>query len=413
MSQENNRLEDRQKIRVNKDKLFPFLAGAALLGSGILVYLVYRSYAWSIFLAFLLYVGFEGINDKLRKAFYKIRGGRDIAAILSSFFVIITTVGPAFFIIRLLVQESIQLFYQIKELISGEGIFELIYKFPLITDLLTSQPFFWVNLQLMLHNNLNRVGGEFDIQTIGDWLSNAYTIVLDGMTFTVTFLVNILFAMVMLYFLFRDGDLFFRIMERSMPIPPVYIRRFTERMKGILLAVLRGNVFVSILQGSAISLGLSICHIPNSVLWGAVAAVFSLIPVIGTSVVWLPAALYLGFVDNSPGYALFIVVYGIAIYLFLENIFKPMILDRELGIHPLFLFLAIVGGLKEFGFTGVIIGPLFVAFFMTVWNTYHFWESGGSEESPWNGFQSKTRPASHGAGDDVAESLQEQPEQEE
>ncbi|MCB1308570.1 MAG: AI-2E family transporter, partial [Leptospiraceae bacterium] len=59
----------------------------------------------------------------------------------------------------------------------------------------------------------------------------------------------------------------------------------------------------------------------------------------------------------------------------LENIVKPKLMDRKLGMHPLLLFFAILGGLTEFGFTGVILGPLFVTLFMTIWSIYHIWES--------------------------------------
>ncbi len=368
--------EERPRIRVNKETLFPFVTGAGLLFTGFLAFLVYRSYIWSAFLALLLFVGFDGFNRKLIKLFGRFKGGRDLSAVLSSIIVMTITLGPAIFIVRLLISEAIQIFFQVKDVFTGDKIFQLIYRFPYFNDLVTSQPFFWVNLQNMIVNNLNEVSGLMDTETIGDWLLNAYNLVLGSMTFTINFAVNIFFALVLLYFLFRDGEGFFRLMERRLPIPPVYSRRFAGRMKEILQAVIKGNVFVSVLQGTAVSIGLSICDIPNSVLYGSIAAVFSLVPVIGTAVVWLPVALYLAFINHSYGYAIFLAIYGTGMYVFLENIFKPLILDKKLGIHPLFLFLAIIGGIKEFGITGVIIGPLFVTLFMTVWNIYHFWESG-------------------------------------
>ena len=83
----------------------------------------------------------------------------------------------------------------------------------------------------------------------------------------------------------------------------------------------------------------------------------------------------MAFLRQEYAPALFLSIYCPAVYLILENVFKPILLDRKLALHPMFLFLAILGGIAEFGPSGVIIGPVVVTLFLTMWRIYHIWGS--------------------------------------
>ena len=120
--------EERPRIRVNKESLFPFITGAGLLFTGFLAFLVYRTYIWSAFLAILLFVGFDGLNRRLQRTFGGFRWGRDISAVLSSVIVMTITIGPAIIVVRLLISEAIQIFFQLKEILTGDKIDWLLKK---------------------------------------------------------------------------------------------------------------------------------------------------------------------------------------------------------------------------------------------------------------------------------------------
>lgn len=365
--------------RFHRELIFPFIVLALLLLTGFLAGLVYRSYLWPAFLAVFLFVGFYRFNQNLRNWLAFTGFSRDLAATISLIVVTVIILGPALYILQLLVEQAIQLFYQVRDLLTGDRIFHLVYSFPSITETVTSYPFFWVNIQTMINNNLAEAGSILDPENVGNYLANAYNFLLGSVTLTLNLTVSLIFSLILLYFLFRDGDRIYTTIRDSLPIDPAYTSAFAKRMKEILSAILKGNIFVSFLQGVAVFIGLTICDIPNAILYAAIASVFSLVPVIGTAPVWLPAAVYLGWIHGQIGCAIFLIVFGEGMYLFLENIFKPMILDRRLGIHPVMLFFAILGGIKEFGMSGVIVGPLLVALFMTVWNLYRIWESGPPE----------------------------------
>lgn len=350
---------------LNRETAFPYLSIVLMVGSSLLLVWLFSSFVWPVFLALVLYVAFEGIHKKFQNITGKYRG---LAATLSMLFVMIIIFGPILLLIRLLVLEAIDVTFRLKDILASDDVLKIVPLLPSFADPLTSDPFFWVDLQDTVLHVVDRYTSFLDPDKLGSLLGNAGSFVFGSMAVTVTIVVNLLFALILLFFLFRDGRVFYEFIEEVLPIPQDRLKIFVERLGESLRAVVRGNLFISILQGCALGLGVYFCGFSRGLLFGAVAAIFSLIPVVGTAVVWLPAALYLGFVENSYGLAAFMAIYGPAVYLVLENIVKPKILDRQLGIHPIFLFFAILGGLAEFGITGVIIGPIMVTVFVTLWS---------------------------------------------
>ncbi len=350
---------------LNRESAYPYLSIALLIGASLLLAWLFSSFLWPIFLALVLYTGFLRTHRRMEE---RLGGRKNLSAALSMFVVLLLIIGPLALLVRQLVLESIDLVIRFKDILSSDDILRMLPHIPSVLDPLTGDPFFWVELQDTVLVLVDRYTSFLDPDKLGSLLGNASSLVFGSMAFTLALFLNLLLALVILYFLFRDGDQLYRFIEAIIPIPQDRLDIFTNRLRDSLRAVIRGNLFVSLLQGAAIGLGLTICGMSRGLLFGAVAAVFSLIPIVGTAVVWLPAAAYLALFEGSYGYALFLVVYGPAMYLILENIVKPKVLDHQLGIHPVFLFFAILGGLAEFGITGVIIGPLLVTIFVTIWS---------------------------------------------
>lgn len=364
---------------LQREQIVPYLWSLLLIGAGVLVFMVYRSYAWPAFLSLLLYVGFGKINKYLIRQF---KGRRTLAATATTLLVVLILVVPSVYLAVHLIEQLIDLVISVSDALTSKRILYTLQQVPWITDYLTSNPFFWIDLIQLVESASSDYTSLLDTDRLGSWVSNVFNIVKGSVKVTTRFLADILLTLVILFFLFRDGPGFYRFLERAMPFPISMTNRFMKRMRELIEAVLLGNVFVSFLQGSLLTIGLIICGISNSIVYGFIGAIFSLIPVIGTAVVWLPVALYLT-ARGEYALAVFITIYGISMYLLLENILKPKLLDKKLGMHPLLLFLAILGGLAEFGMSGVILGPLFVTLFMTLWQIYHVW--GGDEPSRGSG----------------------------
>lgn len=104
------------------------------------------------------------------------------------------------------------------------------------------------------------------------------------------------------------------------------------------------------------------------------AALLSLIPVIGTSLVWLPAVVYL-VVTGAYLKALFLGVWCLAWYLLLENLVKPKAFGKKLNFNPVIFFFLLIGGIQAFGLPGVFIGPLILTLFYSLWEIYKMLEA--------------------------------------
>ncbi len=356
-------------IVIRQESVFLLTAGLLFLASGFLVALVYRSYAWSAFFAVLFYVGFERVN----LLFLRLFRSRTASAAASTLTVIIVFILPAYLILQHLIREVLSFIIFLRDHMNDEQIIETALKFPYFTDLVTSNMFFWIEIQNFLLEYAAKYEHLVDPNRVAEWMSSASYWLVGGVTFTVNAVLNLMFGIILLFSMFHEGHRFNLVMQNIMPLQADLYRTFIQRMKEIIWAVLVGNFFVSILQGAAITFGLLIAGVPSPVLWGVIAAVFSLVPVVGTGVIWLPAALYMAFIEDSYSYGIFLLIYGPGMYLILENIVKPLIMNRKVGMHPLFLFLAIIGGIKEFGLSGVFLGPLVVTVFLTLWTIVKLW----------------------------------------
>ena len=374
------RVSEGEHIRTfSRETILPYLASILLIGSGVLVFIVYRSYLWPLFIATILYMSFDGVNRYFIQVF---RGNRSLSAAFMLFIVFFGFLGAAAYLVRQLVSQLIELVRNIQATFNEGGLLEYAEHFPFIMDNITQEPFFWMNLTVLYREYLGEVGKYLDPDKVASWLGGFYTLVSGGLLVTADVAFTIILSLIILFFLFRDGPRLYLFLEASLPFPPPLTRRFSMRMAEILKAVLRGSIFVSILQGFALGIGFSFAGVGNGALYGFVAGIFSLIPIVGTAIVWAPAVLYLFFIKGSWGAGIFLLAWCLSFYLFLENIFKPKILDKKLGMHPLLLFLAIVGGLSEFGVPGVILGPLFVTLFMTIWSIYHIWGAASENTLP-------------------------------
>jgi predicted PurR-regulated permease PerM len=109
--------------------------------------------------------------------------------------------------------------------------------------------------------------------------------------------------------------------------------------------------------------------VDGPLLWAVATAFASFIPLFGTALVWGPLALVLG-VTHGPLRGLLLAGYGIIVVGLSDNVARPLLMERQLGVHPLFVFLAVFGGLASFGFAGLFLGPLIMALTVAALDLY-------------------------------------------
>ena len=159
-----------------------------------------------------------------------------------------------------------------------------------------------------------------------------------------------------LFFLFRDGPALSNRIYSLMPLRGALLARLFAKVRDGIVANLYGIVGVGVVQGFLTGLALWVLGGPSPMLLGALAGFSSLIPIVGTSLVWLPAALYLMTVQLWKGVAL--LLWGALIVGSSDHLVRPLIVQGRLQIHPLLLLFAMLGGVKVFGLLGIFLGPI-------------------------------------------------------
>lgn len=165
------------------------------------------------------------------------------------------------------------------------------------------------------------------------------------------------------------GTLFFgllyggRIREQILVYSPLGLRRTDHLLKSaieMIEASFYGVIAVAVAQGALVAAGVWVAGLGSPALWGLVGAAGSVIPFVGSSLAWLPAAGLL-FLQGSVGWGLFMLIWGVAVVGMVDNVIRPLVLAARRPISPLLIFVVILGGLQAFGVIGILLGPVTLA----------------------------------------------------
>jgi predicted PurR-regulated permease PerM len=142
-----------------------------------------------------------------------------------------------------------------------------------------------------------------------------------------------------------------------------------ERFRAVTRATVLGNLATALVQGAISGLIFFFLGLPSPVLWGALTALLSLVPMVGTALVWAPWSIYL-FAIGSPVKAVIFLVLQILIVGGVDNVLRPMLIEGKVKMHTLLVFFSILGGISYFGILGMFFGPLLFAIAMTLLEFY-------------------------------------------
>jgi predicted PurR-regulated permease PerM len=171
---------------------------------------------------------------------------------------------------------------------------------------------------------------------------------------TTTDIVLTLFVML---FLLPIGERFGLHLHEYVPIQRDRLDLMLTTMKSAIVANLYGMIAVAASQGALVGIGFALTGLPSPVFWAVVASFASLIPLIGTAMVVLPATIALA-VGGAYGKALFLLIWGIVVVGMSDNFIRPMVLRRGMEMNTLVIFLSLMGGVQAFGFIGLFAGPV-------------------------------------------------------
>ena len=173
------------------------------------------------------------------------------------------------------------------------------------------------------------------------------------------------FALFTLFYLLRDSRTITPAVMKMLPLEEAQTKAVFKRCREVIRASVQGVMVIAALQGALVGAALWVLGIPSAVLWGFVAFVFSMIPMLGSAIVWGPAALYLA-AGGHYVQAIGLAIWGGLLIGSLDNVLRPRLVGQRAGLHDLIIFFSVLGGLQVFGILGLFVGPVVVAVALAV-----------------------------------------------
>lgn len=172
-----------------------------------------------------------------------------------------------------------------------------------------------------------------------------------------------------LFFFLVDGQSILRRILYYMPLDPDEEAQLLERFVSVTRATLKGSLLIGVIQGGLAGLAFWVAGVPGSAFWGTVMIVLSIIPAVGSPLVWIPAVIFL-FVGGHVPQALGLLAWCAVVVGAVDNFLRPMLIGRDARMSDLLILLSTLGGITLFGAVGFIVGPVVAALFVTIWHLY-------------------------------------------
>jgi len=311
---------------------------------------------WAVIFVLTFYPGYTVLLGLLG-------GRRTLASLLMTVFIVLLVAVPVFFFSSVLTSQVLDFYQRVQEAAySGE-----------LQQIFSSWRETWLG-RLWQKWGPQISAFEIDIPSLALRGANAASQLIVGQATGIArnlfmFLFDFLIMSFSLFFLFRDGEGFYRTLRDLIPMEPEHKEEIFQRFYETVSAVVQGMVATAVVQGFLAGVGFWALGIPFSFFLGCASALFSLQPIGGAAVVWVPCVIYLG-LAGAWGKALILLGYGIFIVSGVDNVLKPLIIGGRTKLPTLFLFFGILGGLQAYGFLGIFLGPVVLAIIMAFVNIY-------------------------------------------
>jgi len=172
-----------------------------------------------------------------------------------------------------------------------------------------------------------------------------------------------------IFYFLKDGTRWRKAILVLSPLSDKEDEKIITRLTFSINAVMKGYLFIALLQGVLMGVGLWIFHVPNPALWAVMAALASLLPTVGTSLVSIPAIIFL-FVTGNTAAAIGFLIWAMVAVGLIDNFLNPFIVGKRMNMPSLLILFSVLGGISLLGPVGILIGPLTISFLFTLISIY-------------------------------------------
>jgi len=342
---------------MNNQKTGAYFLPIALLCTCILTFFIFRPFLYSVVFAIVFALVCKPIHKKISSFFGKWHA---LSALTTTILIALGLFIPLALIGVEIFHEAEQLY---ASLANGNGINGVLK--VLNAWLAGTQKFF----PEVPHISLINIG-EYIKQGLGLLLQN-FTVIFSNVAKIFLSLVVFLIA---LYYFIKDGAKMKNVLIAISPLDDVHDEMILNKLEHATTSVVRGSLLIALIQGTIATIGFILFGIPQPVFWGSVAVLCAFVPGIGTSIVLVPAILFLFLTNQTlPGFGL--LIWGASAVGLVDNFLAPHIIGRRMELHPLLVLLAVLGGIIFFGPTGLILGPIVVSLLFALLEVYNSYNS--------------------------------------
>lgn len=324
------------------DRLTTVLSYGVLLLLIYLVFRIYEPFLAALGWAAILVIFFYPMHVRLARRFPASR-----AAVFSTLGVTILLIVPAILLTTLFVREAVAVSRGVQHSLLEEHA-------PIV-----EKSWAWIAQHVpgldpnadvleMLEKGVQKQAG-FLAERLGTVLRNIAAFIFD------------LFVMVFaMFYFFRDADQIIRGVRSILPFDAAHRETMITQARDLISASVTTSLIIAAIQGILGGLGFVIVKLPTPLFWGVAMAFFSLVPVVGSGLIFVPASLWLGFTGHW-GRALLLLVICAGVTTVVDNVLRPLLLGGRTELSGLVIFISVVGGVSLFGMLGLVLGPILVA----------------------------------------------------
>jgi predicted PurR-regulated permease PerM len=291
----------------------------------------------------------------------KLRGRKNLAALLGCLALSVLVLFPASLVLVAILKQGIAYAMIVREWATEENIQQAL-SHPVMQQIKTRLG------EILPASVLDPVQIKAEAINIASAVGKKFAGVSTAMLGSIThFAVNFLLMLFVLFFVLRDHDRMIAFMRHALPLSRSQEDVLFKEVRDVSKSALLGSLLTAVTQGVVGGIGLWMAGFPG-LFWGAVMAFASLIPFVGTALIWLPAALYLLFTGQVE-WGIFMLFWGAIVVGSIDNFLRPLFMQGA-SMNTVVVFFSLIGGLQMFGLIGLIYGPLIFSIALVFFRLY-------------------------------------------
>jgi predicted PurR-regulated permease PerM len=304
--------------------------------------------AWALIIGIITFPVYQRLLNRLK-------GRAILASSLMTLAVVLVFVLPAVSLLSILAQEVTHLYRQLSSSLDSGSANQIVQQYAASPQL---APYI---------AKLRLLAGGMDLDLTGSVMTNSKEALSQLLGFLTSllsnslgFLVDMIFMLFILFFVYLDGKTATARLQRVLPLESELRQKLSLVIQNVLSGFILGTLLTCLVQGILAGAAYLILGVPSALLLAVLTAIGGLIPVVGTAIIWLPAAIYL-YLQGAAVKAVILILWGFLAVGMSDNFIKPIFMSSRVTLPILPIMVGAFGGLAAFGVLGAIFGPLLLA----------------------------------------------------